>query len=279
MTNDFELVPTGATINHDRFFKAYSMLGGNCQHNHRDALFVDLDETVVSVLDVMRENYGRDFAGSIGGLRYDDEPGLTEEEKARIPREFSRGGFYKNQPLIDSEILSILHSLSHSHNLGYLSARFNTTDIYELTRRNIRNHKLPMAPIMLNPYVGAKGPKFKIDTIMRFKNEFGAPGFVPILIDDEPSQATAIITHNTQHPDDMVYQICMVGSELRSIQFAKSHRDATSGSTSGVYGHALHQEANGVYFSNTSDLIATIDRVRQDSRTHAPHHHARRSDR
>jgi hypothetical protein len=165
------------------------------------------------------------------------------------------------------------------HNIGYLSARFNTTDIFELTKRNIRQHKLPMAPLMLNPYVGVKGPGFKIDTIVRFKKEFGHPRFVPILIDDDPSQATAIMVHNTQHPDDRVYQICMVGSEIRSIQFANSHRDKTIGTAGGVYGHALHQEANGVYFCRTTDLIATIDRVKQDSRTRAPHHHAPRSGR
>ncbi len=274
MTNDFELVPTGATINHDRFFKAYSMLGGNCQHNHRDALFIDLDETVLSVLVVMRQKYGRDFQGTIDGTRYDDEPGLTEDESKRITSEFARGGFYRDQPLIDAAIPDILHQLARAYNICYLSARFNATDIYEFTHRTIRKNKLPMAPLMLNPYVGAKGPSFKIDTIMRFKKEFGAPGFVPILIDDEPSQATAIIAHNTQHSDDMIYQVCMVGSEIRSIQFAKSHRDATSGATSGVYGHALHQEAKGVYFSKTSDLIETIDRVRRDSQKRVPHHHA-----
>lgn len=71
----------------------------------------------------------------------------------------------------------------------------------------------------------------------------------------------------------------MVGSELRSIQFAKSHRDKISGTAAGVYGHALHQEAKGVYFSKTNDLIGTIDRIRRDSQTRAPHHHAPRSDR
>lgn len=279
MPKEFELVQTGATINHDRFFQAYSMLGGNYQQNGRDPLFVDLDETVVSVLDVMRKRYERDFPGTIGGLRYEDEPGLTPEEITRIRREFGRGGFYKKQPLIDSKIATVLGQLAGTHNIGYLSARPNTTDTLELTRWNIHSHQLPAAPLLLNPYVGAKGPSFKIDTITRFKNEFGAPGYVPILIDDDPSQATAIMAHNTQHPDDRVYQICMVGSEIRSIQFDNSHRDMTKGSAGGVYGHALHQEANGVYFCRTTDLIATIDRVKQDSRTRAPHHHAPRSGR
>ncbi len=279
MTQAFDLDPAQATINYDRFLKNFSILGGNCQHNRRDALFVDLDETVLSVLSVMRQNYGRDFPGIIGGLRYEDEPGLTDEEKAMIKREFSRGGFFKNQPLIDTEIAPMLHTLAQSYNIGYLSARFNTTDIYELTRRNIRKHRLPMAPLMLNPYVGSIGPDFKINTIVQFRKEFGAPGYVPILIDDEPSQATAIIAYNTHHPDDMIYQICMVGSELRSIHFDQSHRDTSTGVAGGVYGHALHQEKRGIYFSKTADLSTTVDQIKRDSQIRSPHRHAPRSTR
>ncbi|MEI6327496.1 MAG: hypothetical protein WCO78_05280 [Candidatus Roizmanbacteria bacterium] len=277
MPNEFQLDPSGSKINHHTFSTAFKALVENYRYNQRDVLFIDLDETILNVLSVMREKYGRDFPGTIGGQRYEDEAGLTADERIDIAKGFARGAFYKDQPLIDAAIPGLLQELAETYNICYLSARQNTTDVYEYTVRSIRKNKLPYCPILLNPYVNTNGPEFKIDVISRFSKVYAAPGYVPILIDDEPSQATAIVAYNTAHPSHLIYHICMVQSEIRSIQHARSHRDVSTGVASGVYGHILHQEANGIYFSKTAGLLMTIDRIKQDSRIRSQHRRVPRS--